>query len=55
MGCPSKKVVKSNSKRFLAIKGLHEDKLCDTLQAMAPINVKTVNQIYLLHIKSNID
>ena len=38
---------------FLALGGLHGDKLCDTLQAMAPTNVKTVPS--LLHIESNLD
>ena len=27
--CPSNKVIKSDTKRFLALGGLHEDKLCD--------------------------
>ena len=35
MSCPSNNVIKSDAKRFLALGGLHEDKLCDTLQAMA--------------------
>ena len=34
---------------------LNEDKLCNTLQAMAPTNVKTVHQTCLLHIGSNLD
>ena len=41
--------------KFLAPGGLDEDKLCDTLQAMAPTNVKMVNQTSLLHIESNPD
>ena len=32
---------------------LHEDKLCDTLQAMTPTNVKTVDQTTLLYMESN--
>ena len=39
MRCPSnKKVIKSDSKGFLAIGGLHEDHLCDALQEMTPTN-----------------
>ena len=53
---PPKKVIKSDSKRFLAIRRLDEDKLCDTLQAMAPTdNVKTVHQTSLFHIENNLD
>ena len=38
-------------KGFLVLGGLHEDKLCDTLQAMAPTNnVETVDPNSLLHI-----
>ena len=57
MCCPSNKVIKSDSRSCLAlvIGGLHEDKLYDTLQAMAPTNVKTVHQTSLLHIESNLD
>ena len=33
-----KKVVKNNTKRFLALGGLHGDKPCDILQAMALTN-----------------
>ena len=42
---PSNKVIRSDPVRFLAliVGGSHEDKLCHTLQAMAPINVKTVH------------
>ena len=40
---------------FLALEGLHEDKLCDTSQAMAPTNIKAVDQTSLLHIESNLD
>ena len=39
---------------FQAIGGLHEDKLRETLQLMAPTNVKTVHQTFLLHIESNL-
>ena len=35
--CSSTKVIKSDSKLFLAIAGLHEDKLCDTSQGMNDI------------------
>ena len=53
MCCPSTKVIKSDSKVFLAIDELHEDKLCDTSQAMAPTNVETVHQTSLPHVESN--
>ena len=36
-------------------RGLHEDKLCDRLQAMASTNVKTVQQQPQLHMESNPD
>ena len=55
MCCPSTKVIKRDSNVFLAIGGLHENKLCDTLQAMAPTNVKMVHQTSLLDIESNPD
>ena len=58
VGCvahPPIKVIKCDSKSFLAIGGLHEDRLCDTLQATAPANVKTDRQASLLHIESNLD
>ena len=56
MCCPSNKIIKiSDTKSILAIGGLHEDKLCNTLQAMAPTNVETVHQTSLLHIESNLD
>ena len=55
MCCPSSKVITSDSKCFLAIGGLHEDKLFGPLQVMAPTNVKTVRQTSLLNIKSNLD
>ena len=42
MYCPSNKVIKSDPESFLALGVLHGDKLCDTLRAMAPANVKTV-------------
>ena len=49
-----KKVI---TRSFLALGWLHEDKFCDTLQAMAPINnVKTVHQTLLLNnVESNLD
>ena len=43
------------NKSFLALGGLCEDNLCDTLQEMAPSNVKTVSQTSLLHIESDLD
>ena len=52
---PSNKVIKSDTKHFLALGGLHEDKLCGILQAMAPTNVKTVHQTSLLHIENKLD
>ena len=55
MCCPSNKVIKSDTRRFLALGGLHEDKLCDTLQAKAPTNVKTDHHTSLLRIESNLD
>ena len=54
MCCPSNKVIKSGIKRFLAIGGLHEDKLCSTLQAMAPTNAKMVSRTSSLYIESNL-
>ena len=54
--CSSDKVIKSDTRRFLALGGLHEDKVYDTSQTMAPTNnVETVHQTSLLHIKSNLD
>ena len=38
---------------FLALGGLHEDNICDSLQAMAPTNVKTVHLPYIE--SSNLD
>ena len=55
MYCLSNKVIKSGTKRFLALGGLHEYKLCGTLQAMSPTNVKKIHQASLLHIDSNLD
>ena len=55
MWYPSNEVIKSDTKRFLALGGLHQDKLCDILQAMAPTNVETVYQNFLFHIESNLD
>ena len=53
MCCPSNKVIKSDTRSFLALGGFDEDKLCDTLQI--PTNIKTVHQISLLYIESNLD
>ena len=55
MCCPTNKAMKSDTKSFLALGGLHEDKLGDILQAMAPTNVETVHQASLFHIESNPD
>ena len=55
MCCPFNKVIKSHTRRCLALGGLLEDKSCDTLQAIAPINVKTVLQTSLLRIENNLD
>ena len=48
-------VVIKNDTKFVALEGLHEDKLCDILQAMAPTTVKTVNQTSVFYIESNLD
>ena len=55
MWCPTYKGIRSDTKRFLALGGLHEDKLCDTLQAVASINVETVYQTSLFLIESDLD
>ena len=55
MCCLSNKVTKSYTKSFLALGGLHEDKLCDNLLAMAPTNVERVHQNSSFHIESNLD
>ena len=55
MCCPTNKVIKSYTKRFLALGGLHEDQSCDILQAMAPTNVETAHQTSSFHIQSNLD
>ena len=47
--------MKSDSRIFLALGGLHDDKLCDILGAKAPTNVETVHQTSLFHIESNLD
>ena len=52
---PTNKVTRRDTKSFLALGGLHEDKLCDTLQEMAPTNVETVHQNSIFHIESNLD
>ena len=41
------KSLKVTQQVFLAFGGLHEDKLCDTLQVMGPTNVKTLHQTFL--------
>ena len=38
----------ADTKSFLALGGLHKDKLCDILQATAPTNVETVHQNSLI-------
>ena len=50
-----RKPIKKFSSSYYTIGGLHEDKLCDTLQAMAPTKVKTVHQTSFFHIESNLD
>ena len=55
MCCPCNKVIKSDTKCFLALGRLHKGKLYDILQAMAPTNVETVHQTSLFHIESNLD
>ena len=55
MCCPSNKVIASDTKRFLALGGLHEGKLCGTLQSMAPTNIKTVQLTSSIHVESNLD
>ena len=52
---PIQQVIKSETKSFLALGGLQEDKLCDILQAMAPTYIETVHQTSLLHIECNLD
>ena len=50
------KVIKSDSKSVSGYRRvLHEDKVCDTLQGMTPIDAKTVHQTSLFHIESNPD
>ena len=53
--CPSNRVIKSDAENVLALRGLHEDKLCDILQTMIPTSVETVHQTSLLHIESSPD
>ena len=48
-------VIKRDPKHFQAPEGLHEDTLCDTLQAIPPTDAKTVHQTSLLNIESNLD
>ena len=48
----SSKVIK---KEYVALGGLHEDKLCDILQAMVPTNIEAVHQTFLFQIESNPD
>ena len=48
-------VIKRDPKHFQAPEGLHEDTLCDTLQAIPPTDAKTVHPTSLLHIESNLD
>ena len=53
---PTNKVIKSDTKCFLALGGLHEDKVCDIVQVMAPTNnVEMVHQTSLFHLESNPD
>ena len=55
MCCLTNKVVRSDTKRFLALGRSHEDKLCDTLQALVPTNIETVNRTSLFQVESNLD
>ena len=55
MCCPSNEVIKSDTISCLALGGIHEDKVCGTLQAMVPTDIKMVHQTSLLHIESNLD
>ena len=55
MCCPSNKVIKSDTISCLALGRIHEDKVCGTLQAMVPTNIKMVHQTSVLHIESNLD
>ena len=55
MCCPSNKVIKSDRRSFVALGGLHEDKLYDTLQEIAPTNVETVHRTSLVYIEINLD
>ena len=52
---PINNVIKSDKRRFLALRGLHEDKLRDILQEMAPTDIETVYQISFFYIESNPD
>ena len=54
--CPSNKIKSDIIQNFfLALGGLHEDKLCETLQALAPTTVKTDYHTSILHIESNLN
>ena len=48
-------VIKSDSKSFLTLGGLHEDWFCVTLQAIDTEQCQKVHQASLLHIESNLD
>ena len=52
---PTNQLIKSYTRSFLALGGLHEDKLWDTLWAMIPTNIETVHQTSSLHIESSLD
>ena len=53
--CVVDPTMSSNVTRVLAIGELHEGMLCNTLNRMAPFNVKTVHQTSLLRIESNLN
>ena len=61
MCCPPNMVINSDTRSYsdtrsvLSLGGLHENKLWDNLQAMAPTNVKTVHRTSSLHIEGNLD
>ena len=55
MCCPSNKVSRSDTISCLDLGGLHEDKVCHTLQVMTLTNFKAVHQTPLLHVENNLD
>ena len=55
MCCPTNKSSKVIQNISIALDTLHEDKVCDILQAMTPTNVEMVHQTSLFHVESNSD